>query len=532
MSKKEKPITKTKKKVSGTRLFICGLAFFLGTLLVVVPLTLVAAGVAFTTSFYISLIILIVLDLTCGIFIANSEVSVDFKVSWLTVLLCLPYAGAFLYILFAQKVTTGRLKRRRINKINIQLMKGADDTRNTLDKLKSESQDAYFISRYIYRSAFSGVYQNTTCEYFKFGELGFPKMVEELKKAKKFIFIEYFIIERGEFFDTIYDILKEKVKEGVDVRFIYDDFGAVTKVDSKFYKKVREDGIKCFVFNKVRPFVDIRQNSRDHRKILVIDGCVGFTGGCNLADEYINKVVRFGKWKDNIIMLKGEGVNGLTNTFLTSWALNNNFKNDDDPKDYHFECNKELHPEIILKNDGYYQPFGETPFDGENTCRDVYLSLINRAKQYCYISTPYLIPDNEILTALINAAKSGVDVRIITPGIPDKKVVFSATRSYYAKLLSNGVKIYEYTPGFNHTKMIAVDDELAMTGTCNLDLRSMYLQFENCVFIAKSSAIKGMKEDFDEMIAEGTSQSATKYLNMPLYKRIYWALLRVLVPLF
>ena len=525
-------IKKPKKKIKGLRVVISGLAFLLGTLLVVVPLTLLLMSQDYVASYYVSLLILLILDMVCGVFIANSDVQVDFKVSWLTILLCLPFVGAFLYILFAQKVTTNGLKRRRINKINIQLMESVDDTTETLNELKTVNVEAYFISRGIYKSALSGVYKNTTSEYFEFGELGFPKMIEELKKAKKFIFIEYYIIERGEFFDSIYNILKEKAHEGLDVRFIYDDFGAASKIEAQFFEEVRRDGIKCFAFNRVRPFVDIRQNNRDHRKILVIDGCVGFTGGCNLADEYINKVERFGVWKDNIIMLKGEGVNGLTNVFLTSWALNSNFKNPEDSKLFHFENNKNLHPEIELKDDGYFQPFGETPFDGEDTCRDVYLGMISRAKRYCYLTTPYLIPDNELLTALQNVAKSGVDVRIITPGIPDKKMVFNATRSYYAKLLSCGVKIYEYTPGFNHTKMMVCDDELGLTGTCNFDLRSLYLQFENCVFIANSSVVLDMKKDFDGMIEAGKPQSANEYLNKSIWKRIGWAFLRIIVPLF
>lgn len=530
MKKKEKVLRKVKKN-SPVRLLISVLAFFLGTLIIVVPLTLVAVGSAFTISIYISLGILLALDLCCGIFIANSDVQVDFKVSWLTVLLCLPYAGAFLYLLFAQKVTTQRLKRRRLSKINLQLRQSVDDTSKVLNQLKEEDKNAYSISRYIYRSALSGVYQKTYCEYFKLGELGFPIMVSELKKAKKFIFIEYFIIESGEFFDTIYEILKQKVKEGVEVRFIYDDFGSVAKIDKYFYKTVRADGIKCLVFNRVRPIVDIRQNMRDHRKILVIDGCVGFTGGCNLADEYINKVERFGQWKDNIIMFKGEAVNGLTNVFLSSWALNSRFENkDEDPKQFHYEYNKDL-TEKFTPLAGYYQAFGEVPFDGENTCRDVYLAMISRSRKYCYLSTPYLIPDSELVTALQNAAKSGVDVRIVTPGIPDKKMVYCATRSYYAKLLASGVKIYEYTPGFNHTKMMVCDDEIALTGTCNFDFRSFYLHFENCVFIADSPVIQNMRDDLEEMTRKGKRQLATDYLNKPFRTKLLWAFLRIIVPL-
>ena len=270
---------------------------------------------------------------------------------------------------------------------------------------------------------------------------------------------------------------------------------------------------------------------RDHRKILVIDGCVGFTGGCNLADEYINKVERFGVWKDNIIMFKGEAVNGLTNTFLSSWALNNKFENNgEDPKSFHYEKNRYLHENYPVIS-GFYQPFGEVPFDGENTSRDVYLAMINRSKKYCYLSTPYLIPDSELVTALLNAAKSGVDVRIVTPGIPDKKMVYCVSRSYYGKLLAGGVKIYEYTPGFNHTKMMVCDDEMALTGTCNFDFRSFYLHFENCVFIVDSPVIFNMRQDMEEMIKKGKRQEATVYLNKPFRTKVLWAFLRIIVPL-
>lgn len=525
-------LIKKKKKNYHVRFIIAALVFLLGTLALVVPLTLFLLDPDYVASVYVSLIILVCIDFVCSIFILNSGSQVDFKVSWLTVMLCLPYVGAFLYILYAQKITTKRLKKNRLNKISKQLIASVDNCDDVLLKEEQEFEDASLISKYIYRSSVSAVYQNTVAEYFEFGELGFPKMLEELKKAKKFIFIEYFIIEDGEFFNSIYEILKEKAKEGVDVRFIYDDFGSVAKIDKNFYRKVRSDGIQCLVFNRVRPFVDIRQNSRDHRKILVIDGCVGFTGGCNLADEYINKVVRFGTWKDNIIMLKGSAVNGLTNVFLTSWALNKKFKKIENSKLFHFEVNRALHPEIELKDDGYFQPFGEVPFDSEDTSKGVYLAMINKAKKYVYLSTPYLIPDSELLTALENAAKSGIDVRIITPGIPDKKIVYQATKSYYAKLLICGVKIYEYKPGFNHTKMMVVDDNMGLTGTCNFDFRSFYLHFENCVFIANSSVIKNMKDDLDSMIANGAEQKENDYLNRPFIVKLFWALLRVIVPLF
>ena len=432
--------------------------------------------------------------------------------------------------MFAQKITTKGKKKKRFNKITLALIKGMKDDNETLNKLSLINPDAYCIAKNIRDWSFASLYQNSRCEYFKYGELGFPKMIEELKKAKKFIFFEYFIIESGEFFDSIYEILVEKAKQGLDVRMIYDDFGSVNNVHTYFYKEVRKNGIKCFSFNRIRPAVDIRQNSRDHRKILVIDGKVGFTGGCNIADEYINKINRFGVWHDNILMLKGEAVNGLTNTFLSNWCLNNKKNNDDEVKDY-LNSSLDDNDLQLLNDNGFYQPFGEVPFDGNDGTKNAYLGIISRAKKYIYISTPYLILDSEIITALQNASKGGVDVRIVTPGIPDKKIVYSVTRSYYAELLVAGVKIYEYTPGFNHAKIIVSDDTMAMTGTANLDYRSLYLHFENMVFIANSNVIYDIKADLQGMIIEGQLVKINDYLNKPLWKKMVWAMLKILAPL-
>ena len=529
MSKKAKVLRK-KKKNFHVRFIISALAFLLGTIAIIVALLIFMLYESARVYFVIPVIVLFVLDFVCGIFIANSSVQVDFKVSWLTILLCLPFAGAILYLLFAQKITTKSKKKRRYNVINRLLITGQTDSRQQLSSLKSIDPDSYNIAKKLERWSFASLYQNTNVEYFNYGQYGFPKMIEELKKAKRFIFFEYFIIESGEFFDSIYEVLKEKAKEGVDVRMIYDDFGSVTKMDTYFFKEVRKNGIRCFPFNRIRPTVDIRQNSRDHRKILVIDGIVGFTGGCNIADEYINKVRRFGVWRDNIIMLKGEAVSGLSNIFLSNWMLYEGRKFDDEPKNYQFEKNKDL-VNFNITNDGYVQPFGEVPFDGENGARDAFLTIIQKAQKYVYISTPYLIPDSEIMTALETAAKSGVDVRIVTPGIPDKKMVYSVTRSYYAPLLIAGVKIYEYLPGFNHAKIIVSDDKRAITGTANLDFRSFYLHFENCVFLADNSKINDIKIDLINMCDEGLSISSSDYLNINLFKKIKRAFLRIIAPL-
>lgn len=522
---------KKKRKNSHLRFIIAALVFLLGTILILALILCLILVESFGKYFYIPLIILFLLDVICGLFIANSQSQVDFKVSWLAVLLCLPYAGAVLYLLYAQKITTKGKKALRRNIINKKLKEGRLDSSSTLDEIKKKDEDVYIVANKLYKQSYASIYKNTSFEYFPLGENGFPVMIEELKKAKKFIFFEYFIIESGYFFDDIYEILKQKVKEGVDVRMMYDDFGSVAKINSFFYKDARRNGIKCFPFNRLRPAVDIRQNSRDHRKILVIDGVVGFSGGCNIADEYINKIVRFGVRKDNIFMLKGEAVNGLTTLFLSNWMLNKKMFQEENPKDYFYEKMKSIHPVVFAPQEGYYQPFGEVPFDGENATRDAFLQMIQTSKRYLYISTPYLIPDSEVITALESAAKSGVDVRIVTPGIPDKKLVYSITRSYYANLLLNGVKIYEYTPGFNHAKIMVSDDKMAITGTTNLDFRSLYLHFEDSVLICLTPKIKEIRDDVLEMTKVGKKINVNDYLHIPLHKKIAWALLRIIAPL-
>lgn len=530
MDKKVEKIKK-KRKPSTIRFIVAALVFLLGTIIIVGFILALILVDSFTKYFYIPLIILFLLDFICGLFIANSQSQVDFKVSWLTVLLCLPYAGALLYILFAQKITTKGKKTLRRNFVTKKLKEGRSTCLEVLDEVKEKDESSYVIANKLYKQSYAAIYKNTSFEYYPLGEIGFPVMIEELKKAKKFIFFEYFIIESGYFFDDIYEILKQKAKEGVDVRMMYDDFGSVSKIDTFFYKDARKNGIKCFRFNRLRPAVDIRQNSRDHRKILIIDGVVGFSGGCNIADEYINKTVRFGKWKDNIFMLKGEAVNGLTNIFLSNWSLYSKDKNVELASSLYFDKMRDIRPDVVPTFDGYFQPVGEIPFDGENGTRDAIIQMISSSKKYCYISTPYLIPDSEIITALESAAKGGVDVRIVTPGIPDKKIVYSISRSYYENLLLNGVKIYEYTPGFNHAKIFVSDDKIALTGTTNLDFRSLYLHFENSVLIYQSPKIAEIRDDVLGMCKDGKEVDVKDYLHIRFGKRFVWALLRIIAPL-
>jgi len=522
-----------KKKVPHIRVYTFALIFLIQIIALIGLIYLLVTYQALINYIWLPFLILYILDFVVSIFILNSKVESDFKTSWLVVIIIFPYGGVFLYLLFAHKTTTRKMRKLRFNKINYSLISGKIDCHNTLKEISDINEDAYIISSYLSNNCFASVFKNTSVKYFSYGQYGFPKMLEEIKKAKKFIFVEYFIIEDGYMFNSIYKLLKQKVKEGVDVRLIYDDFGSVKKIENYFFKKARSAGIRCFAFNRIRPTVDIRQNSRDHRKIMVIDGVVGFTGGCNLADEYINKVIRFGDWKDNIIMLKGEAVTGLTNLFLSNWNLmyrKTKFENPDILSEYSYYNNKQLLSEVI-ESDGYVQPFGEVPFDGEDGNKNTFISMIFKAKKSIFISTPYLILDSEIQSALCSAAKSGISVKIVTPGIPDKKIVYQMSRSYYPKLLLSGVKIYEYTPGFNHAKIIVVDDDMAVTGTVNFDYRSFYLHFENSVFLFNCSVIKDIKNDMIKMVDDSKEVDTNEYLTKPLYLRLFWGILRVFAPL-
>lgn len=522
-----------KKKTFPIRAIVAAFFFFIEVLCLIALVYFAVTLQVLSSFWWVPVIILFVLDFVLSIFILNTKVQVDFKLSWLVVVIILPFGGALLYLLFANKITTKKKKQLRFNKINKYLMNAKTDDTEFLNEIKEIDSNVYLISNYIDNNAFNSVYKNTEVNYYRYGQLGFPHMLEELKKAKRFIFLEYFIIEDGEMFNSIYKILVEKAKEGLDVRLIYDDFGSVSGVKRFFYKKATKDGIKCFAFNKVRPALDIRQNSRDHRKILIIDGVRGFTGGCNLADEYINKKKRFGDWRDNIVMFKGEAVNGLTALFLSSWSLMYKKEKDykrDIFKKYSYYQNKELLTEDI-KSSGYTQFMGELPFDGEDCAKTIILQMILKAKKSVKISTPYLILDNDIVNALTVAAKSGIDVSIVTPGIPDKKMVYTMSRSYYSILLISGVKIYEYTPGFNHAKIVTVDGEMSFTGTINLDFRSFYLHFENGVFLYKNDCQKDIDDDLNDMISKSKKIRENKYLKINIFRKIWWGILHIIAPL-
>ena len=381
-----------------------------------------------------------------------------------------------------------------------------------LPEIRQKDKAAYLQARYLSDHCGYPAYRNSQFDYYKCGEEGYPVMLEELKKAKEYIFLEYFIIEKGKMWDGIHDILKQKAKEGVLVRVMYDDMGSLMTVKSDFAQSLEKEGIHCVSFNRLHPLVSVFMNHRDHRKIMVIDGKVAFSGGVNLADEYINAIVKHGYWKDNIIRIQGPAVWSYCVLFLKNW--NGVTQEDKDYSIYRRSAEED-------GEDGYIIPYGQTPLGNSNVGQNVYMNILNTAENYVYIYTP--------VNALILAAQRGVDVRLVTPGIPDKKIVWEVTRSYYNTLIRGGVKIYEYTPGFDHAKVFVSDDQYAAVGTLNLDYRSLYLHFENGTYLYGSKEIAKIRADLEEAFTKSHLVSE-KESRTGFFRSLFRSFLRIIAP--
>lgn len=447
-----------------------------------------------------------------------------YKIAWIIPILLFPVFGGLFYLMFGGN-RLSHLTRKRMkwmeNKLKTTL--SPDFKAETLAPL---GEDAVIQASYLERMAYCPVYGGTDTEYFPLGDFCFPRMLEELRKAERYIFLEYFIIHEGVMWDAILEILAEKAAAGVDVRVIYDDFGCILTLPRDYDKQLEEMGIRCCVFNRLVPILSIRLNNRSHRKLLIIDGKVGFTGGVNLADEYINQVVRYGHWKDSAILLRGEAVWSMTVMFLIMWGHIRELREDYD------RYRPAFLPQKRPEGEGFVQPYVDSPLDGEAVGETVYLNLIGRARRYVYIMTPYLIIDDTMNTALSIAAKSGVDVRILTPYIPDKKIVFEVTRAHYEPLLRAGVRIYEYTPGFVHSKSFVVDDEYGVVGSVNMDFRSLFLHFENGVLLFRTPSVLDIRADFEKTLALCSEVTLSDCMKLSFRKRILRAILRVFAPIF
>ncbi|MDD7181206.1 MAG: cardiolipin synthase [Candidatus Enterosoma sp.] len=423
------------------------------------------------------------------------------KMPWVILMLIFPIMGLALYLLIGLNGSTYVMKK-RYKDIDEKLLPLLPENKDALNEIKETLPKAGSISSYLANNAKYPVYQNTDITYYDEAVRGLEAQLLDLSKAEKFIFMEYHAIEDNKAWKRIQDVLVERVKKGVEVRVFYDDMGSIGFINTDFVKKLQKLGIKCRVFNPFMPGLNVFLNNRDHRKITVIDGKVGFTGGYNLANEYFNYTHPYGEWKDTGIRLEGDAVLSLTVTFLEMWnAVKKKEENDTDFLQY------------LIKSDyhsmqkGYIQPYADGPMNGEQVGEEVYISMANKAEKYCYFMTPYLIITDEMTHALSLAAKRGVDVRIITPGIPDKKMIYQVTRSFYHELVKNGVRIYEWTPGFCHAKMSVADDCMATIGTINLDYRSLYHHFENGCYLVDNPAVLSIREDLEKTMGQSREVS-------------------------
>ncbi|WP_303858216.1 cardiolipin synthase [Aminicella lysinilytica] len=454
-----------------------------------------------------------------ALFIIWRDYNPAYKIGWILLICLLPIMGVPLYLLFGNKRPAKLLKRRidPMEQIHLDDLKQEDDIRNIASP-RLQRTCSYIAEKGPYPA-----WKNTRTKYYPVGDDMFEDMLKDLAKAEHFIFMEYFIFSRGWLWEKVFDILKEKAAAGLDVRIIYDDIGTMAKIPKHFEKLLKENNIKVMSFNKMRPILSLVYNNRDHRKITVIDGYIGYTGGANIADEYANKIVRFGHWKDSGVRMYGDAVWNLTVMFLNMW---NSFVKTD--VGYNIFKPHVWHPESF-KTDGIVQPYSDTPLDDENLGENVYLEILNQAEDYVFIYTPYLIIDNEMQTALTLAAKRGVDVRLVTPGIPDKPLIYTLSRSYYEPLIKAGVRIYEYTPGFIHAKSFVSDDRIAVVGTINMDYRSLFLHFECGALLIENSAIEDIRNDCIETFQRSYEITA-KDRKRFFFGRLLAAILRVFGP--
>ena len=435
------------------------------------------------------------------LWIIGNKSNPAYKIAWIIPILVFPVFGGFFYLVFGGS-RLNRRTRRQLKKgmVEVTLELSQDCKAEILSDL---GEDAVIQGRYLEKCAMCPVYGNTETTYYPLGEDMFEAMLIQLEQAERYIFLEYFIIQEGEMWDSVLRILREKAKAGVEVRIIYDDMGSLFTLPQKFPEQMERDGIHCIAFNRFVPILTLRLNNRDHRKVLIIDGKVGFTGGINLADEYINRRERFGHWKDGGILLRGDGVWSMAVVFLSMWHL---YRDTEEGLEW-FRPRKEELPGVR----GFVQPYTDSPLDEEPVGQTVYLNLIHRDKRYVYIMTPYLILDAEMENALKFAARRGVDVSLILPGIPDKAMPYALAKSHYKALLSAGVKIYEYSPGFVHAKVFVSDDIKAVVGTINLDYRSLSHHFECATYMHGTDCIADIEADFEatlESCRRAADQSA------------------------
>ena len=476
--------------------------------------------------------LLILFTIVGVIYLFNSDMDSSAKLTWMFIIAIAPITGAAM-LAFTQRNFGNRKVMERVAELIDSTRDAIKQPEDVIKKIADDTSGTADLVTYLNRSGCFPIYAGTKATFFPLGEDKFEAMLEELKKAKKFIFMEYFIISEGYMWGSILKILIDKVKEGVEVRVMYDGMLEVSTLPQDYWKLLQKEGIKAKVFSPIRPFVSSHYNYRDHRKILVIDGKVAFTGGVNLADEYINREERFGHWKDTAVMIKGEAASSFTLMFLQMW----NITETEAVFEPYLNAGQDTRNDFIgyyhtrKEADNFVIPYCDCPLDKDKVGEAVYMDILNRATDYVHIMTPYLILDGELKTALMYAAERGVDVKLILPGIPDKKMAYALAKSNYKRLINAGVKIYEYTPGFVHAKIFVSDDIKAVVGTINLDYRSLYHHFECAAYMYKSDCIPDIEKDFQDTLSKCRTVTPETIKNEKMYYKVMGSLTQFIAPL-
>jgi len=465
----------------------------------------------------------VIFALALVVFIVNNNTDPAYKIAWLVQMSFVPIFGALLYLFIQIVPGTNKIsKQLRANICKTSSMQ--NQNKEVLEQLSKINKGYANLAKFLHNTGLYPIYSNSDTEYYQLGDVTFLSMKEELKKAKHFIFMEYFIVAPGKMWDGLLEILEAKAKEGVEIRFMYDGT-CMFSLPENYHKYISRKGIKCKIFAPVKPILSTYQNNRDHRKITVIDGQVAFTGGINLADEYINEKEVYGHWKDAAIKTTGDAVKSYTAMFLQMWNVLDNSN-----EDYAKYMGVEIEYKSIKQNN-FVIPYADAPNNHEKIAEGVYMGIINEAKEYVHIMTPYLILDNEMLECLIFAAKKGVDIELILPHIPDKKIPFNIAHSYYPALIEVGVKVYEYTPGFVHAKVFVSDDAVSTVGTINMDYRSFYLHFENGTLVCNPDQAIIIEKDFQFTKSKSALFTLTDYKSLPIKDRIIGRTMRVFGPI-
>jgi len=461
------------------------------------------------------------LSLAVALVVVNKPGNPAAKITWILLIMLAPVFAVPFYF-YVETDLGHRLSRRRLEEIAVQTAPYTPPKPEALRRLRERDPGLAGLAAYLERSGGGDLYENSGVKYLPIGEAAMEEILAQLEKAESFIFLEYFIVEEGYMWGRILSVLERKVLEGVEVRVMYDGTCAVGKLPYQYPKQLEKLGIRCKMYAPLRPLVSTHYNNRDHRKILVVDGRVAFTGGVNLADEYINRKVLHGHWKDTAVRITGEAVRSFTLMFLQMWNVSE--RGEEDYARY-------LDASAPADGAGWVMPYGDSPFRKENLGEMVYMDILNRATEYVHIMTPYLIIDHEMFIALTFAAKRGVDVKLIVPSQPDKRAVFAVTKSYYRELIEGGVQIYEYTPGFVHAKSFVSDGDTAVVGSINLDYRSLYLHFESAALFYDMPAVGAAEEDFQQTLAKCRHMTVEDCRRDRAGRRLLGWILRPLAPL-